>query len=60
MHDELISISILTRQEKIRIIIIKLDFMFGENRKKVVSSLKSVKLYFDNFHCEIIKYNFHG
>jgi hypothetical protein len=30
-----------------------------KNLKKVISTLKSVKLYFDNFHCEIIKYNFH-
>jgi hypothetical protein len=32
----------------------------GKILKKVVSALKSVKLYIDNFHCEIIKYNFHG
>jgi hypothetical protein len=31
-----------------------------ENLKKVVSSMKSVKLYFDNVHCEIIKFNVHG
>jgi hypothetical protein len=31
-----------------------------EYLKEVVSSLKSVQLYFDNFHCEIIKYIFHG
>jgi hypothetical protein len=41
----------------------KIEVPHGENLKKVVStvsSLKSVKSYFDNFHCEIIKYNFHG
>jgi hypothetical protein len=32
----------------------------GKIPKKVAFSLKSVKLYFDNFHFEIIKYNFHG
>jgi hypothetical protein len=32
----------------------------GKILKQVVSSLNSVKLYFENFHCEIIKYSFHG
>jgi hypothetical protein len=38
----------------------KNDVPNGETLKKVVSSLKNVKLYFDNFRCEIVKYNFHG
>jgi hypothetical protein len=38
----------------------KIEERYGENLKNLLSSLKSLKLYFDNFHCEIIKYNFHG
>jgi hypothetical protein len=32
----------------------KIKVPHGDNLKKVVSSLKSVNLYYDNFYCEVI------